>query len=70
MSGCMSQRPKYQAQAGVCMQDNPGNRLVELRSNAGTHDVDFGVRTLQDLKNCRDPDHTAYVPRYDKSTLR
>ena len=48
-------------------QANAGNRLVELRSNAGTHDVAFGLKALADLKACRSADHVAHVPRYDKS---
>lgn len=49
------------------LQANEGNRLVELRSNAGTHDVEFGLKAIADLKACRDPEHTASIPRYDKS---
>ena len=49
------------------LQDQPGNRLVELRSNAGTHDVNFGLKALADLKACRSSEDTAAVPRYDKA---
>lgn len=53
--------------SGLVCQANPGNRLLELRSNAGTHDVDFGLKALADLRACRSADHLATVPRYDKS---
>ena len=53
--------------SSACMQANPGNQLVELRSNAGTHDVEFGLKALADLKACRSPHDEAAVPRYDKS---
>ena len=48
-------------------QANSGNPLLELRSNAGTHDVEFGLKALADLKACRSPDHVAAIPRYNKA---
>lgn len=40
---------------------------MELRSNAGTHDVDFGLAAISNLKGCRTADSTVKVPRYDKA---
>ncbi|KAK9815067.1 hypothetical protein WJX73_006615 [Symbiochloris irregularis] len=48
-------------------KSQPGNSLVELRSNAGTHDVDFGLAAISRLKGCRTADSTVTVPRYDKA---
>ncbi|GFR49593.1 hypothetical protein Agub_g11661 [Astrephomene gubernaculifera] len=48
---------------------HPGNRLLQLRGNAGTHDLELGAQTLTRLRELRRPGDTAAVPRYDKSAF-
>lgn len=43
---------------------HPGNRLLELRGNPGTHDVQLALATLQAL---HDGQCDVALPRYDKS---
>lgn len=49
------------------MQANPGNAVLKVRGNAGTHDLELGTRTLSALCSAVSPDVTVAVPRYDKS---
>lgn len=51
---------------GALGKAHPDNRLLQLRGNAGTHDLALGVSTLQTLTTLS-PGQTAKVPRYDKS---
>eukprot|EP00850_Spirogloea_muscicola_P004341 SM000018S03706 [mRNA] locus=s18:885901:889825:+ [translate_table: standard] len=46
---------------------NPGNRLLELRGNAGSHDLALGKATLEALKGISKPGSKFRVPRYNKS---
>ncbi|EFJ45240.1 hypothetical protein VOLCADRAFT_94435 [Volvox carteri f. nagariensis] len=48
---------------------HPGNRLLQLRGNAGTHDLGLGSETLKRLRELRSAGDTAAVPRYDKSAF-
>ncbi|KAG2433766.1 hypothetical protein HXX76_008127 [Chlamydomonas incerta] len=48
---------------------NPGNRLLQLRGNAGTHDLALGTETIKTLRNLTAPGATAAVPRYNKSAF-
>lgn len=48
---------------------NPGNRLLELRGNAGSHDLALGERCLAALKGCDSAQKEVAVPRYDKSAF-
>ncbi|KAG2438369.1 hypothetical protein HYH02_010824 [Chlamydomonas schloesseri] len=48
---------------------HPGNRLLQLRGNAGTHDLALGTETIKTLRNLTAPGATAAVPRYNKSTF-
>ncbi len=43
------------------------NRLLQVRGNAGTHDLQLGTDTLQALKSANSKDSLVAVPRYDKS---
>ncbi|KAK9915446.1 hypothetical protein WJX75_009273 [Coccomyxa subellipsoidea] len=43
------------------------NRLLQVRGNAGTHDLQLGTDTLKALKSCTSKDSQVAVPRYDKS---
>ncbi|GBF88798.1 hypothetical protein Rsub_01699 [Raphidocelis subcapitata] len=47
----------------------PGNRLLQLRGNAGSHDLGLGERTLGALRGLTAAGRTAAVPRYDKSAF-
>lgn len=47
--------------------ENPGNALLELRGNAGSHDLKLGTQTLEALRNLSSLGRKAKVPRYDKS---
>eukprot|EP00850_Spirogloea_muscicola_P011528 SM000072S21162 [mRNA] locus=s72:29135:33045:- [translate_table: standard] len=46
---------------------NPGNQLLELRGNAGSHDLALGMATLKALKGLSKPGDKFRVPRYNKS---
>ncbi|XP_020243991.1 D-glycerate 3-kinase, chloroplastic [Asparagus officinalis] len=46
---------------------NPGNALLELRGNAGSHDLQFSVDTLSKLSKLTKEGMKAKLPRYDKS---
>ena len=51
---------------------NPGNALLELRGNPGTHDTILALETLQKLKVANDDNSgnsEVSVPRYDKSAF-
>lgn len=49
------------------LQENPGNRLLQLRSNAGTHDLPLAKQTLQQLISAGASGDAVPVVRYDKS---
>lgn len=46
---------------------SPGNQLMQLRGNAGTHDVSLGLQTIKALKAARSTNDEVALPRYDKS---
>ncbi|KAK7325196.1 hypothetical protein VNO77_29354 [Canavalia gladiata] len=48
---------------------NPGNALLELRGNAGSHDLAFSVETLTALTNMTREGMKMKLPRYDKSAF-
>jgi D-glycerate 3-kinase len=48
---------------------HPGNRLLELRGNAGSHDLALGEACLAALRQCNTPEDEVAVPRYDKSAF-
>ncbi|GLC45781.1 hypothetical protein PLESTB_001156700 [Pleodorina starrii] len=48
---------------------NPGNRLLQLRGNAGTHDLALGTQTVERLRGLTQAGATEAVPRYDKSAF-
>lgn len=47
--------------------ENPGNSLLELRGNAGSHDLKLGTETLEALLGLSCEGKKIKVPRYDKS---
>ncbi|KAL6785829.1 GLYK1 [Auxenochlorella protothecoides x Auxenochlorella symbiontica] len=47
--------------------EHPGNRLLEKRGNALTHDLELGTATLRALSSAAGRDARTRVPRYDKS---
>ncbi|XP_024545180.1 D-glycerate 3-kinase, chloroplastic [Selaginella moellendorffii] len=47
-------------------KENQGNLLLELRGNAGSHDLDLGTQTIKSLQNLAEGE-VASVPHYDKS---
>jgi D-glycerate 3-kinase len=47
-----------------------GNRLLEMRGNAGSHDVDLGTKTLKALKKATKEGSSVALPRYDKSAFQ
>ncbi|KAM5578937.1 hypothetical protein ABKV19_008973 [Rosa sericea] len=47
---------------------HPGNALLELRGNAGSHDLPFSVETLTALSNLSKEGMKMKLPRYDKVT--
>lgn len=56
----------YEEQNRVA-EANPGNSLLQLRGNAGSHDLALGEETLRRLKGLTKPGDKAQVPRYNKS---
>lgn len=56
----------YQGQQAVAAA-NPGNPLLQMRGNAGSHDMGLGTDTLQALKAATRPGSSVPIPRYDKS---
>ena len=44
-----------------------GNDLLQLRGNAGTHDVGLGLETIRKLQSARSQGEEVALPRYDKS---
>ncbi|TYI81176.1 hypothetical protein E1A91_D05G136400v1 [Gossypium mustelinum] len=48
-------------------EQNPGNTLLELRGNAGSHDLPFSVETLTALSKLTKEGMKMKLPRYDKS---
>lgn len=48
---------------------HPENRLLQLRGNAGSHDLALGAETLAALRGLTAPGAAAAVPRYDKSAF-
>nr|CAD1823320.1 unnamed protein product [Ananas comosus var. bracteatus] len=48
---------------------NPGNALLELRGNAGSHDLQFSIETLTSLSKMTKKGMKMKLPRYDKSAF-
>ncbi|EIE22379.1 P-loop containing nucleoside triphosphate hydrolase protein [Coccomyxa subellipsoidea C-169] len=48
-------------------KDNATNRLLQVRGNAGTHDLQLGTDILAALKSASSQGSQVSVPRYDKS---
>ncbi|KAF8393310.1 hypothetical protein HHK36_021551 [Tetracentron sinense] len=46
---------------------NPGNTLLEVRGNAGSHDLSFSIETLTALRKLTKEGMKMKLPRYDKS---
>ena len=49
------------------MQAKSDNKLLQVRGNAGTHDLQLGRETLAALQSAVSADTEVAVPRYDKS---
>ncbi|KAK9829318.1 hypothetical protein WJX72_005180 [[Myrmecia] bisecta] len=56
----------FQEQQALAVNSN-GNRLLELRGNAGSHDLQLGSDTLLALQETTSADKQVTLPRYDKS---
>ncbi|CAN1175890.1 D-glycerate 3-kinase, chloroplastic [Linum perenne] len=52
---------------GKLREANPGNALLELRGNAGSHDLPFSVETLTSLCKMTKEGMKMKLPRYNKS---
>jgi len=52
---------------GASLQAKADNKLLQVRGNAGTHDLQLGAETLKSLQSAVSPDAEVAVPRYDKS---
>lgn len=57
------------AEQASVREANAGNRLLELRGNAGSHDLPLGVQTVKELKQANKKGVTVSLPRYDKSAF-
>ena len=53
--------------AGFCLQTHPDNPLLQVRGQAGTHDIDFAHDTLEQLKSATSESSQVGLVRYDKS---
>lgn len=51
-------------------EEYQGNRLLEMRGNAGSHDVELGTETLKALQKATTKDSRVSLPRYDKSAFQ
>ena len=49
------------------MQAKSDNKLLQVRGNAGTHDLQLGQETLEALQSAVSAEAETAVPRYDKS---
>ncbi|GAB2293582.1 hypothetical protein Dimus_027791 [Dionaea muscipula] len=54
---------------GKLRDANPGNRLLEFRGNAGSHDLSLSVETLTGLTKLSKEGLKMKIPRYDKSAF-
>ncbi|XP_057540585.1 D-glycerate 3-kinase, chloroplastic isoform X3 [Amaranthus tricolor] len=50
-------------------EENSGNRLLEFRGNAGSHDLSLSVETIEALSKLTKEGMKMKVPRYDKSAF-
>lgn len=48
-------------------EESKGNPLLQYRGNAGTHDLQLAIETINKLKTLRTTDSSCSLPRYDKS---
>ena len=60
------------AEQDALAQAHPSNPLLQVRGNAGTHDLALGTATLRALKRCDggggdDSSSSSSIPRYDKA---
>ena len=53
--------------ACFCLQTHPDNPLLQVRGQAGTHDIDFARDTLEQLKSATSESSQVGLVRYDKS---
>ncbi|CAM9380369.1 unnamed protein product [Choristocarpus tenellus] len=49
---------------------NPENNLLQVRGNAGTHDLELALATVKALRELRPGDAPLSIPQYDKSARR
>ena len=49
------------------LQTHPDNPLLQVRGQAGTHDIELAHKTLQQLKSAASESSTVGLVRYDKS---
>ncbi|KAJ7526335.1 hypothetical protein O6H91_16G002300 [Diphasiastrum complanatum] len=49
--------------------ENAGNALLELRGNAGTHDLPFGTEALKSLRGLTSKGSKLKIPHYEKSAF-
>ncbi|KAJ1688279.1 hypothetical protein LUZ63_019669 [Rhynchospora breviuscula] len=54
---------------GKLRSQNPGNALLELRGNAGSHDLQFSIETLTSVRKMTKKGMKMKLPRYDKSAF-
>lgn len=57
------------AQQTALAAAKPDNRLVALRGNAGTHDLQLGRDALLQLKGCTSSGSTVALPRWVREML-
>lgn len=59
----------YSGQQTVAAE-HAGNPLLQMRGNAGSHDVELGATTLRALRAATSSDDVVALPRYDKSAYK
>lgn len=50
------------------LQAHPENPLLQVRGQAGTHDIDLAHQTLEQLKSANSESSEVRLVRYDKSS--
>ena len=56
----------FEGQQAVAAE-HPNNPLLQMRGNAGSHDLVLGTETLLALKSATSADSVVHLPRYNKS---
>ena len=59
----------YEGQQAVA-KEHTGNPLLQMRGNAGSHDLELGASTLRALRAATSAENVVPLPRYEKSAYK